>query len=183
MTQSLDERPSPQICWPVGFAPSDADLFARNHIWIAASTATVWHHLVEAPKWPDWYPNAHNVRVTTGNDRSELAPGAGFEFDTFTLHVNAIVGEFDPPHQLGWFGTAPDFTTFHAWLLSATAGGCQVVTEEAARGKAAIAFKSPDPLAMQKGHQIWLETLKEIAERGSPGDGSDSPAGTAMSSR
>jgi len=164
-TQPPVVPPSPQIRWPVGFAPSRADLFARNHIWIAASPATVWHHLIEAPRWPDWYPNAHDVRVTTGNDRTELAPGAGFEFDTFTLHVNAIVGEFEPPYQLGWFGTAPDFTTFHAWLLTANDGGCQVITEEAARGKAAIAFKSPDPEAMQEGHQLWLEKLKDVAEQ------------------
>ena len=165
MTYAITEQPSRQIRWPAGFAPSEADLFARNHIWIAASPTTVWRHLVEAPRWPEWYPNAHNVRITTGTGRTELAPGAGFEFDTFSLHVNAIVGEFQPPYELGWFATAPAFTTFHAWQLIADREGCEVITEEAARGAAAIAFKSPDPQAMKKGHQLWVEKLKEIAER------------------
>jgi uncharacterized protein YndB with AHSA1/START domain len=164
MTHAITERPSGQIRWPAGFAPSEADLFAHNDIWIAALPATVWRHLIEAPKWPEWYPNAHDVRITTGTDRTELASGAGFEFDTFALHVNAIVSDFEPPYQLGWFGTAPDFTTFHAWLLTADGEGCQVITEEAARGDAANAFKSPDPQAMEKGHQLWIEKLKEIAE-------------------
>jgi uncharacterized protein YndB with AHSA1/START domain len=165
MTQSITEDRSSQIRWPAGFVPDEAELFARNHIWIAASPTMVWRRLIEAPRWPEWYPNAHNVRITTGSDRTQLAPGAGFEFDTFTLHVNAIVGEFEPPYQLGWFGTAPDFTTFHAWMLIADGEGCQVITEEAARGDAANAFKSPDPRAMEKGHQLWIEKLKEIAER------------------
>jgi len=41
----------------------------------------------------------------------------------------------------------------------------ELSAEEAARGAAAIAFKSPDPAAMHNGHQLWLERLKEIAER------------------
>jgi hypothetical protein len=49
---------SPDIHWPVGFVPASAGIFAHNELLINASCEQVWRHLIEAPAWPTWYPNA-----------------------------------------------------------------------------------------------------------------------------
>jgi hypothetical protein len=49
---------SPDIHWPAGFEPSNADLFAHNEILINASRERVWKHIVDANRWPTWCPNS-----------------------------------------------------------------------------------------------------------------------------
>jgi hypothetical protein len=69
---------------PAGFSPDDADLFARNEIFINAPCVTVWQHLVEAPKWPLWYSNSHDLHIS--NDRAGLLQqDSSFEFNTQRL--------------------------------------------------------------------------------------------------
>jgi hypothetical protein len=75
---------SPDIHWPAGFSPDDADLFAHNEIFINAPCVTVWQHLVEAPKWPLWYSNSHDLHIS--NDRTGLLQqDSSFEFNTQRL--------------------------------------------------------------------------------------------------
>jgi uncharacterized protein YndB with AHSA1/START domain len=40
-----------------------ADLFAHNGLSIEASCETVWKHLIDAEKWPQWYPNSKDVQL------------------------------------------------------------------------------------------------------------------------
>jgi hypothetical protein len=54
---------SPEIHWPAGLSPADSDLFAHNEILIKAPSSTVWQHIVAAQKWPEWYPNSHDVQI------------------------------------------------------------------------------------------------------------------------
>jgi hypothetical protein len=152
------------IHWPAGFTPDDADLFAHNEMLIKAPCATVWRHLVEAPKWPQWYPNSQNVRII-GNGSGLLQQGTKFEFDTFGLHVVAQLHEFDAQSRLGWFGKGVGIDAYHTWLLIPRIKDCYVVTEEVAKGPGAIAIRKPDPDAMHKGHELWLEKLKSLSEK------------------
>ena len=68
-----------------------------------------------------------------------------FEFNTFGLHFDAKVSEYVPHSRVGWFGKGPDVSAYHTWLLAPRDGGCQVITEEVAKGPGAIAFGSQIP--------------------------------------
>ena len=54
---------SSEIHWPAGLSSDNADLFAHNEIFIKAPSSRVWQHIIEAPKWPEWYPNSHDVQI------------------------------------------------------------------------------------------------------------------------
>src|SRR6202789_413776 len=60
MKNDLANR-SPDIHWPTGFEPEKADLFAHNDLVINASCERVWTHIIEATRWPTWYPNSKEV--------------------------------------------------------------------------------------------------------------------------
>src|ERR1700685_3618286 len=51
MKDDLAHR-SPDIHWPAGFEPEQADLFAHNDLIINASCERVWTHIVDASRWP-----------------------------------------------------------------------------------------------------------------------------------
>jgi len=156
---------SPEIHWPAGLSPDDSDLFAHNEILIKAPSSTVWQHIVAAQKWPEWYPNSHDVQIV--NDQGGgLKTDSKFEWSTFGLHIKSTVHEFVPNSRLGWFGkgTGVDAVFYHTWLLVPTSDGCQVITEEVAKGPGAIAFRQFDPNALHKGHEVWLNSLKVISE-------------------
>lgn len=151
------------IHWPSGFTPDDADLFAHNEISIGAPCFAVWQHLVEAPKWPEWYPNAQQVKILHDLN-GRLRPDAMFEFYTFGIDISAQVSEFEVNRRLAWFGDGDHIEAYHTWLLVPAAFGCQVVTEAVAKGREAIALREEDPDALKRGHQLWLRSLKQIAE-------------------
>ena len=66
MKDDLAHR-SPNIRWPTGFEPDKADLFAHNDLIIDASCERVWKHIVEATRWPTWYPNSKDVEIRGGD--------------------------------------------------------------------------------------------------------------------
>jgi hypothetical protein len=155
---------SPDIHWPHGHAPSDADLFAHNALRIDAPCATVWQHIVEAPKWPAWYPNSRDVKITNGHGAA-LRKGSRFTWQTFGLDVASEIHEFVPQSRIGWFGYGKDVVAYHTWLLTPAGQGCQVVMEEVVEGAGAVAWHRSDPEAMHKGHDLWLSTLKTLSEK------------------
>ena len=155
---------SSEIHWPQGFTPADADLFAHNEIDVLAPCPVVWSHLVNASKWPDWYPNSRDVRVansTTGI----LTNGAKFDWQTFGLDVSSRVNEFVVNSRLGWFGDAPGISAYHTWLFTEGKGQCHVINEEVVKGTGAINLRKSDPDAMHKGHDLWNAALKQVSER------------------
>jgi hypothetical protein len=156
---------SPDIHWPAGFSPSDAVLFAHNEVVIKAPCATVWQHLIEAQNWPAWYPNAQDVKIA--NDHSgALQQNSIFEWSTFGLPITSIVYEYVPNSRLAWFGKSKglDAVFYHTWYLVPTSDGCQMITEEVVQGPGAVAFRDKDPSAMHRGHQVWLNGLKQVSE-------------------
>ncbi len=115
MQQDLAQREK-DIHWPAGFDPSQADLFSHNALVINASCERIWGHIVDATKWPQWYPNSKDVRID-GDDI--LKEGSIFHWSTFGLLLESKVNEFVPFTRIGWYGyapgTAPSF--YHAWYL------------------------------------------------------------------
>jgi hypothetical protein len=99
--------------------------------------------------------------------RSRPRPGANFIWKTFGATVNSTVLAFDPPHELGWDGKGL-LPVYHGWLLEPAGGGCHVITEECQNGiLGAIGSWYLRPMLL-KGHQVWLESLKKVAEAGEP---------------
>jgi hypothetical protein len=66
MKQDLADREK-NIHWPEGFNPSQADLFSHNALLINASCERIWGHIVDATKWPQWYPNSKGSGAKIGS--------------------------------------------------------------------------------------------------------------------
>jgi hypothetical protein len=151
------------IHWPQGFDPSQADLFSHNELLINASCARIWSHIINADKWPEWYPNAKEVKITGDN---VLKDGAVFRWTTFGLSIESKVNEFTPYTRIGWYGyapgTAPSF--YHTWYLKTRGDACLVVTDEVGKGKDAAHLRENDEGLMHRGHDLWLATLKWVSE-------------------
>lgn len=156
---------NPSIHWPEGLSPEKADLFAHNEIFINASCSTVWRDIIEAEKWPQWYPNSSDVKVLNSNT-GILEKNSLFTWNTFGIHLDSTrVHEYVLNNRLGWFGYTKGLKAYHTWLLEDQSGGCKIDMEEIAMGPGAKAMHAKDPNAMQRGHQLWDNRLKQLAEK------------------
>jgi uncharacterized protein YndB with AHSA1/START domain len=163
MKDDLAHR-SADIHWPAGFDPAKADLFAHNELIINASCERVWTVIVDASRWPNWYPNSKDVEIQGGD--LLLRNGTVFRWNTFGLAIESKVHEYVLHRRLGWYGyvpgTQPSF--YHTWYLEPKDTMCHVVMEEAGVGKDAAGLRQSDETLMHRGHDLWLATLKWEAE-------------------
>jgi hypothetical protein len=81
---------NPDIHWPKGQHPEDADLYAHNETMVNASC---------------WYPNSHNVVVHDSPD-NKLHEGTKFSWDPFGVHIESTVSRVraQRPNWLVGFG-------------------------------------------------------------------------------
>jgi hypothetical protein len=157
---------SHDIHWPAGFDPATADLFSHNQLVINAPCERVWTLIIQAPKWPEWYPNSSQVRISGGG--AVLKEGTIFHWTTFGLQLESRVHEFTPDTRIGWFGYAPGTapTFYHTWYLTPSNNiTCDVVMEEVGNGPDAAHMRKTDEGGMHRGHDLWLATLKWMAEK------------------
>jgi hypothetical protein len=153
-----------RIHWPKGFEPEQAELFAHNEIDIQAGCDVAFSNLVDAEAWPSWYSNSKDVKVLNTPDH-RLWKNARISWETFGIHIESQVWEFEPSSRLGWFGDGKDIHAYHTFLLTRTPAGCHIVTEEVAKGPVAIQLCEQQPNAMHEGHQLWLTALKGRSEK------------------
>jgi Polyketide cyclase / dehydrase and lipid transport len=166
MKNDLANR-SLDINWPKGFTPAEAELFSHNELLINASCERVWRHIVEATKWPEWYPNSKNVQILGDQDQdSVLKSDSVFRWTTFNLPLESRINEFLPFSRIGWFGYAPgaEPSFYHTWYLVPQGNGCRVATDEVGKGESAAHLRETDEGAMHRGHDLWLATLKWVSE-------------------
>lgn len=156
--------PDIRIDWPECYRPENTAVHVRNEILIDAPPGLVWAWLIEATRWPEWYPNARDVRLPDG--RTRLYPGAVFDWRTFGFPVHSTVREFVPEERIGWDGHGIGLDVYHAWLLVPRDRGTWVLTEENQNGFGARLQSLFAPHRMSKWHQVWLERLRERAESG-----------------
>ena len=81
MKQDLADREK-DIHWPEGFDPSRADLFSHNALLINASCERIWGHIIDATKWPQWYPNSKDVHI---DGADVLEGGTVFHWSTANI--------------------------------------------------------------------------------------------------
>jgi hypothetical protein len=55
-------------------------------------------------------------------------------------------------------------TFYHTWFLTPQGADCMVVMDEAGIGKDAAHVRETDESLMHRGHDLWLATLKWVAE-------------------
>lgn len=159
--------PIPGIRWPAEFAPSRAPVHVVNTLDIAAPPATVWTWLVAASRWPDYYPQAADVRLP--GDARDLAPDMAFTWRTLGVALRSRVREWVPGERLSWDADGVGTHAYHAWLLTATARGTRVITEETQYGWLCRLGNAFVPgLLHRRWHQVWLERLAERATAGAP---------------
>ena len=155
------------ISWPEKYHPDRTSVHVRNGLHIAAPAKSVWAWLVQAPKWPDWYSNSHNVCLQA-EPSDQLGLGTRFTWRTFGVSIRSTVLEFVPHERLAWDALGTGVDAYHAWLITPAPGGCHVLTEETQYGWAASLGNRIFPNRMSHFHQIWLERLAVMAQTGSP---------------
>jgi hypothetical protein len=126
----------------------------------------VWAWLVRAQAWPVWYRNSRTVAIEGGGQ--ELAAGCRFTWRTFGVGLDSRVEEYEPPKRLAWTARGVGVWAYHAWLISPTADGCRVLTEETQHGWLARLGNVLMPRRMYRGHELWLSALAERAQSGPP---------------
>lgn len=163
MKDDLKNR-SRDIHWPTGFDPENADLFSHNELVIHASCERVWKHIIDANKWPQWYPNSKDVRII-GNS-PVIAQGTVFRWTTFGLPLKSKINEYVPYTRIGWYGypSGAAGTFYHTWYLTPAGDGCDVAMDEVGKGVGAIHLRETDEGLMHRGHDLWLATLKWVSE-------------------
>ena len=162
MKQDLANREK-DIHWPQGFDPSQAELFSHNELLINASCERIWSHVIDAAKWPEWYPNSKEVKISGD---TVLRDGTVFRWTTFGLPLESRVNEFAPYTRIGWYGYAPgtEPSFYHTWYLKPQGDACLVVMDEVGKGKDAAHLRETDESLMHRGHDLWLATLKWVSE-------------------
>lgn len=163
MKQDLAMR-SNEIHWPERFNPATADLFAHNELLINASCEKIWSHIVDASKWPQWYPNSKDVELPEGT--KVLGSDTRWRWSTFGLSIESKVNEYVPHARLGWYGYAPGAqpSFYHTWYLAPRGASCLVATDEVGVGKDAAHLRQTDESLLHRGHDLWLATLKWASE-------------------
>lgn len=164
MDKDLQQR-SAEIHWPEGFEPEHADLFSHNQLVIHASAEIIWRHLVEAPKWPEWYLNAQAVSILEGD--KTLKADSTFLWTTFGIDLESKINEYAPGSRLSWYGYAPGARPnfYHTWyIVRQDAHSCLVITEEVGIGHDAVSFRKNNEGLLHRGHDLWLAGLKWISE-------------------
>ncbi len=146
-----------EIHWQKGYAPDQAPIHVINRIEAAIPAGVVWTRLIHAAGWPAIYANAQNVRIEGGG--TDLFDGARFTWKTFGIALKSRVLEFEPETRIAWLATGIGVRACHAWLITPTATGCTILTEETQYGVVARAGRLLFPTRMEQWHQKWLEAL------------------------
>src|SRR5258708_7433969 len=151
---------SPDIRWPTGFEPEKADLFAHNDLIINASCGRVWTHIIDATRWPTWYPNSKDVEIQGGDP--VLRDGTEFRWTTFGLAIASKVHEYVLNQRLGWYGYVPGAkpSFYHSWYLEPEGAMCHVVMDEAGVGKDAAGLRTRGVKPMQRRDLLSPSSLR-----------------------
>ena len=152
------------IHWPKGTEPSCSPIHFTNELQVTVSTATIWSLLTDPKAWPSFYPGVQQVNLL--DEGSLLQMGTKFETNLAGQDVSASVQEFEPNTRIAWSGypkVAADSTAYHAWIITPTANGCHLWTEETMRGLHWIELAKKAPDAFWLTHEKLLRNLAQVA--------------------
>lgn len=156
------------VNWPQQYDPRISAIYALNDIDIKAPPTTVWQLLVDAQNWSSYFPPEDQVRILSGE--SELQLGTHYSRVTVGYPMSLVVTECVRNERLAWAttvdGDATGSTAYHGWVITPTADGCHLLTEETQQGDFFLdAIGRQHPGALYRYHQDWVERLARAAEQ------------------
>lgn len=158
------------IHWPEHLQPSRSPIHFTNELAVPVAPETIWALLTDPTTWPRYYPGVQHVDLLDGHQSLRL--GTRFETNLAGQDVFASVQEFEPMQRIAWGGypkIAEDSQAYHAWIITPTADGCHLWTEETMQGPHWIALAKHAPDAFWLAHEKLLRDLADVAieyERG-----------------
>ena len=167
------------VIWPHQYDPKRSVIYALNDVDVKAAAEVIWKLLVEAENWSSYFPAEDQVKILTGEP--ELALGTQYSRVTVGFLMNLIVTEYEPGRRLSWStvvdGDETGSSAYHGWVITPTAGGCHVLTEETQQGPFFLEeIGRKHPGALYRYHQEWVEALARAAG----GDAIDAKAGAKV---
>lgn len=157
-----------KVTWPDEFHPRVSAIYALNDIDVKAPPEVVWELLVDAENWSNYFPPENQIKITSGTP--ELHLGSEYSRVTVGFSMRCVVTEFEPLRRLSWRtsvdGDATGSTAYHGWVITPTATGCHVLTEETQQGAFFLEeLGRKHPGAVYAYHQDWVERLALAATR------------------
>lgn len=155
------------VIWPEQYDPKISPIYALNDIDVKAPFEVVWKLVVDAKNWFRYFPAENQVKILTGEP--ELAPGTKFSRVTIGFLMFPIVTEYELGRRLAWSttvdGDRTGSTAYHGWVITPTANGCHVLSEETQQGPFFLEeLGHKNPGGLYRYHQEWVEGLKRAAE-------------------
>ena len=152
------------IRWPEGMQPSRSPIHFTNERMVEAPPATLWALLTDPAAWPRFYPGVTRVDLLDGADVFGL--GKRFATNLAGQDVRAEITEFEPMTRLAWTGgpvADPSSTAHHAWIVTPTAAGTHLWTEETMQGPLWLELAKPAPDVFWRTHETLLRDLAAVA--------------------
>ncbi|APO66750.1 polyketide cyclase/dehydrase START-like domain-containing protein [Rhizobium gallicum] len=152
------------IHWPADMTPSRSPIHFTNELEVAVSPATIWSLLTDQEAWPDFYPGVSHVDLLDGHTSLQL--GSRFEANLAGQDVSASVVEFVPISRIAWAGgpkASTDSRAYHAWIITPTAKGCHLWTEETMQGPLWLELAKEAPDIFWRTHEKLLQDLAKVA--------------------
>ena len=152
------------IRWPEDMTPSRSPIHFTNELEVGASPETIWALLTDPLSWPSFYPGVEHVQLLDGHDRFRL--GTRFETNLAGEDVYASVQEFEPRTRIAWGGgpkASAESRAYHAWIITPTANGTHLWTEETMQGPLWIELAKPAPDIFWRTHERLLGNLARVA--------------------
>jgi uncharacterized protein YndB with AHSA1/START domain len=124
------------VTWPECYDPKISAIYALNDVDVKAPPQVVWQLLVDARNWSSFFPPENKVEILGGG--TELALGTRFHRVTVGFPMSLMVTEYVPNQRLAWSTTVDGDETgssaYHGWVITPTAAGCHLLTEETQQG-------------------------------------------------
>lgn len=152
------------IKWPDEMKPSRSPIHFTNELEVAASVETIWSLLTDPKAWPSFYPGVQQVHLLDGHTR--LGAGTHFETNLAGQDVHGSVQEFEPMTRIAWGGypkVDKHSRAYHAWIITPTANGSHLWTEETMQGPHWIELAKSAPDVFWLTHEKLLKDLAEVA--------------------
>ena len=152
------------IRWPDDMKPSRSPIHFTNELEVAASQGTIWSLLTDPAAWPHFYPGVQHVQLLDGH--ASLRLGTRFETNLAGQDVSASVTEFEPQTRIAWAGgplSSQASRAYHAWIITPTANGTHLWTEETMQGPLWIELAKKAPDAFWLAHERLLVDLARVA--------------------
>lgn len=152
------------IHWPEDMVPSRSPIHFTNDLEVEASPETIWALLTNPAAWPSFYPGVEHVELLDGHETFRL--GTRFETNLAGQDIYASVQEFEPMTRIAWGGgpkASLESRAYHAWIITPTARGTHLWTEETMQGPLWLELAKPAPDIFWRTHETLLQDLARIA--------------------